>query len=263
MAYMEWRSVRSGHPSPLPDHVTPTSTLHRNQPTRLTISHEPARKPPVRLLAGIGAALLAFVLVGFAFSKNYEILAEGQLLPYTEGKVARVRFFDAFTIYIAREPIRLLDVATTIALAMLAGISLLAVAMSVRRPRMAGRVRAFFIVCLFGAMYLAADESLAIHETLGHNMQFLMDLPGVHRPDDLIFASYIVPALIVLVVFRDILRASTGALAFFAAAIGIFVGAAFFDVVGVGIDELLEPLSAACIIAGFVAVAVVQLDEPA
>ena len=236
-----------------------TADLNRKPRPRLSTRDEPAAKRPTKLLIVVGVALLLLVLVGFAFQKNHEIIAEGQLLPYTEGKVARVRFFDAFTIWLSREPIRPLDVATTIALSMLAGISLLALALSTRRA-VADRVRAFFVVCLFGAMYLAADESLAIHETIGHNMQFLADLPGVERPDDLIFATYIIPAALVLLVFSDIIRSSRVGLMFFAAAIASFIGAAGFDVIGIGIDELLEPLSAACIIAGFTAIAVDQLE---
>ncbi|MBA3427306.1 MAG: hypothetical protein H0U07_01880 [Actinobacteria bacterium] len=56
--------------------------------------------------------------MSYAFSKNYEILAEGRLLSYTEGEVVQVRFFDALTVYVARESRVLSDVVTTIALAM-------------------------------------------------------------------------------------------------------------------------------------------------
>jgi len=204
--------------------------------------------------------VLVFLLVAYAFSKNYELLAEGQLLPYTEGEVDRVRFFDAFTLYIARESVRPLDVVNTVALAMLAGISLIALLLGIRRRGTRAHVNAFFLVCLLGSLYLALDESLAIHETLGDNMRFLADLPGVHRPDDAIFAGYIVPAVIVLVVFRDIIRSSRGSLAFFAMALGFFVAAGTFDVIGIGIDELMEPLSAACIIGGFTTVALDHLE---
>jgi hypothetical protein len=234
--------------------------LNRKPHLQPTVVDAPPAKSRKGLLIAIGVLLFGFFVFGYALSKNYEVLAEGQLLPYTEGDVARVRFFDSFTVWIGREPARLLDVVTTVGLSMLAGISLLALVLGMRRPGTPGRVQAFFVVTLFGAGYLAADEAMSIHETIGHNMQFLMDLPGVHRPDDAIFAAYVIPAVLVLIVFSDIIRASKTGLWFFAAAIALFAGAAFFDVVGVGIDELIEPLCVVAIIGGFTAVAVERLE---
>jgi len=142
-------------------------------PTPAPTAGSPSRGVQTAPVVAIGAALVVFVVVSYAFSKNYEILAEGRLLSYTEGEVVQVRFFDAFTLYVARESRVLSDVVTTIALAMLAGIALLAVALVNRKPATDASVKAFFLVCLLGAPYLAADESMAIHETIGHNMQFL------------------------------------------------------------------------------------------
>ena len=71
----------------------------------------------------------------------------------------------------------------------------------------------------------------------------------------MILAAYIVPALFVLARFRKVILSSRGALAFFALGLGLFVVAGAFDVIGVGIDELVEPLSAACIVGGFTRIA--------
>jgi len=242
--------------------ITPPSRLKtRDGQQRLRIPVPPNGSPRWRQAApflALGAALLVLVVVAFALSKNYERIAEGQLLPYTEGEVAQVRFFDSFTLYIAREQPRLLDAFTTVALAMVSGIALFAFALASRRPMADPRARAFFLVCLLGTLFLAVDESMAIHETIGHNMRFLADLPGVHRPDDVIFASYIVPALIVLVLFRRLIFSSRGALAFFAAGLGLFVAAGVFDLIGIGVDELIEPLLGACFIGGFTTIALDQ-----
>jgi hypothetical protein len=235
--------------------VTEDLDVERQSRTPVRISRRSSPAGQAAPLVTISGALVVIVVVVYALSKNYEILAQGQLLSYTEGEVARVRFFDAFTVYIAREPVRLLDIVTTVAFAMLAGVALFVVALGIRKPATDARVKQLFLICLIGTMYLAIDESMAIHETLGHNMQFLADLPGVHRPDDLIFAAYLVPALIVLVAFRDIILSSRGALAFFAVGLTLFVVAGAFDVIGVGVDELVEPLSAACIIGGFTTIA--------
>ncbi len=71
----------------------------------------------------------------------------------------------------------------------------------------------------------------------------------------MILAAYIVPALFVLARFRKVILSSRGALAFFALGLGLFVVAGAFDVIGVGIDELVEPLAAACIVGGFTRIA--------
>ncbi len=55
----------------------------------------------------------------------------------------------------------------------------------------------------------------------------------------MILAAYIVPALFVLARFRKVILSSRGALAFFALGLGLFVVAGAFDVIGVGIDELV------------------------
>src|SRR4051812_39918199 len=67
------------------------------------------RRPRVLIVAA-AVALLALMIFGYVLSKNYKVLAEGALLPYTDSKVARLRLFDAVTLYVAKERTRPLDV---------------------------------------------------------------------------------------------------------------------------------------------------------
>jgi hypothetical protein len=228
------------------------ATLERPAPARARRS-----RPLYWLAAGFGVALIG---AAYVVSKNYEVVAEGQLLPYS-AQVAKIRFFDTFTFYVAQERTRPLDVADAVLLSMLAGTALLALAQLQRAGARATKATWFLLVAGLGALFLAGDESLALHETIGDNLGFLSSLPGVERPDDLIFASYAIPAAVVVVVFRDVIRSSPTALRLFAVALALFVGAAMFDVAGIGVDELLEPLSSGFLLAGFIVLALEVLHD--
>jgi hypothetical protein len=102
---------------------------------------------------------------------------------------------------------------------------------------------------------------LGIHETIGHNLRFLADLPGVHRPDDVVFASYCVPAVVVMVVFKDLIWSSKPVAMLFAAGLALFVVAGAADIAGIGIDELAEPLSTGCLMAGCTRIALVHVRD--
>lgn len=208
----------------------------------------------------LGAVAFGVVVLAFLVTKNYEVVDEGRLLPYTSANVVKARFFDTFTLYVAAyERPRPPDVLNAFTLAMAAGICLLMLAFLARARSDLRRLNAFFVVGWLGLAYLAVDELLAVHETLGHNMQFLTRVPGVHRPDDLIIAAYVVPALAVFVAFRRLILSSRAVAMLFGAAAGFFLLAGFFDLVGIGIDELLEPLSSLCLLLGFMRLALERL----
>jgi hypothetical protein len=118
------------------------------------------------------------------------------------------------------------------------------------------RMRRFYAFVTAGLAYLAADELFAFHETLGHNLRFLADLPGVERPDDVVFLSYGLPLAIFAWCFRDILFANRRATRVFALGTALFAVAAAGDVAGVAIDEPAEVLAAACLAAGVVIISV-------
>jgi len=111
--------VAGNSPPPIQQRIHERKSRSRGAaPTPVPTARSPSRGVQTAPVVTIGAALVVFVVVSYAFSKNYEILAEGRLLSYTEGEVVQVRFFDALTVYVARESRVLSDVVTTIALAM-------------------------------------------------------------------------------------------------------------------------------------------------
>ncbi len=202
-----------------------------------------------------GGLVVALAVAAYAVSKNYEVVREGQLMPWP-GQVAEIRFFDAFTLFVNQERTRPLDAMDAALLAMLAGTLFFALTLLRRARAGSPREHAFLALALVGALWLAVDESLALHETIGNNLRFLADLPGVHRPDDVVFASYVVPAAAFAIVFRRIVLASRTATILFGAAAVFFVLAGLLDVAGIGVDELVEPLSSACLLGGFTVLAV-------
>jgi hypothetical protein len=195
------------------------------------------RRDSTVLLLAVGV-FVAIVVLGYVVSHSYEVVDEGRLLSYTDAQVAKLR------------P-RPLDVVNATLFAMLAGIALFSLVLMRPARGVDKRVTLFLAIALLGSVYLAADEMLGIHETIGHNLRFLADLPGVHRPDDLVFASYGIPAVVVMIVFRELLWSSRQVTMLFAAGLALFVVAGAADVAGVGIDELVEPMSTGCLLAGF------------
>jgi hypothetical protein len=118
----------------------------------------------------------------------------------------------------------------------------------------------FYLFTFAGAAFLGLDEMLGVHETIGANLGFLADLPGVEKADDLIFASYVVPALAYLVAFRNVFLSSRRALTLFGLALGLFFVSAATDIdvveVGYGVEDAIEVLSSVCIVAGLSSLAV-------
>jgi len=215
----------------------------------------PARRRSAVAPWALAAGIVALTVGAYVVSKNYEVVREGQLMPWP-GHEAEIRFFGAFTLFVDQERTRPLDVMDAVLLAMLAGTLLFALMLLVRARAGSPHERRFLAVALAGALWLAGDESLALHETVGDNLRFLTDLPGVHRPDDAIFASYVVPAAGFAFVFRRMLLACRPATLLFGGAAALYLLAGLFDVAGIGADELVEPLSSACLLAGFTVLAV-------
>lgn len=118
---------------------------------------------------------------------------------------------------------------------------------------------AFFMV------FLAADEALAVHETIGDNLGFLRGLPGIDHPDDAVFMSYGVVALLLAWRGRAILgsagRAARALLAV-AAVTGAAVVLTDLQVLGDEIwEENLEILTAGLLFAGLIALVAGRLRE--
>lgn len=207
----------------------------------------------------LGLAIAALGMAMFLAPSIYEVVDKGRdLRPYKSGEIYEIRVADSVTVYAAAESQPDTDLISGSALVALATAALMTFLL-LGALGGARRLRQFYAVSAAGFLFLASDEFFAIHETVGHNLLFLSDVPGIERPDDLIIALYVVPAAVYLYYFRDVLTESRRALGFFAAAIGIFVLAGLSDIVGIRADEPLEVLSAACIAGGFVALIVAHL----
>lgn len=183
---------------------------------------------------------------------DYEVLAKGPLLPHVgDGTVYEVRFGGWLTLYVDPEihPRHYPDLLNGY---LLTGVAFVCLTFAVilrssgDRPGRTGF--RFFVVAFAGFSYLVADELLGIHESIGHNMQFLLRLPLVQRPDDVLILAMAIPAGIVLVYFRSLILASRRAtIAFAAAALGLVL-AGISDVLALPIEKPLEILTSVCLL---------------
>jgi hypothetical protein len=195
--------------------------------------------------------LLLAPLAGFlAILENYEVIEKGQLLSHSGGLVYRIRFFGAFDLLV--EPDHQLDKDTLNAF-ILVGVAFISLTFGVllawlRRNRYSDVVR-FNIVMFLGMSWLAADEMLGIHETVGHNLMFLSDLPYIDRPDDVIILLYAIPAALVLTRFRKTIFASRPALVLMGVALAFYMVAAVSDVFKLPVERISELACSACVIA--------------
>ncbi len=197
----------------------------------------------------IGALVVAAAI---AVAASAEKLASGQLLSYTPQRVDRWRLFGFLELYVDRERLGPLDVLNGLILAAGAGIALLTATL------LGGelRVRRFFWLLALGFSYLALDEQLGAHETIGFNLAFLADLPGVHSPEDVVFALYAIPALAVLVHYRSLIASDRVGLRLVLAGLMLFASAALLDVADSFLDEQwLEVPSSLALVSGFTLIA--------
>lgn len=218
-------------------------------------SRSGARRP-WRLLGLIAAVLLGLGALYFAyqFLTDYEVLEKGQLLSYTTGKIYKVRFGGGLTLYVAPElpPWQYKDLLNAY---VLTGVAFVALTFAVLLRTVSGHGAGsaslrLFLVMFVGISCLVADEVLGLHESIGHNMQFLLGLPGVHRPDDVLTVLMGIPVAAFLVYFRSTLLASRRAVIAFAAAGLGFLLAAVSDVLALPIEEGLEVVVSACLLVG-------------
>jgi hypothetical protein len=184
------------------------------------------------------------------------VVREGHLLAhpaYASTPAVELRLFDAWSIHAHPAYANLLngDVVVGFLLAVVATIA--ASGLLVLRAARAGgaRLRLFLGLSALGLAFLAVDELLGLHETLGFNLLFLADLPGVTYADDPLFAAYALAALAFVVAFRDIVTASRAASALFALGIGLVVVAGLLDLSQLTSDEPFEPVAALLLVAGF------------
>jgi hypothetical protein len=202
----------------------------------------------------VGCALGA-LLIGMA--TTLEVLEEGKLLPYSEGHIYRLRFFGFLELYAepSRRP-KIPDVVNTFILLSLSGVMLasgLAMRSAGERGRRAAR---FFLLVWLGTAFLGADELLGVHESVGHNLPFLLSIPGIQRPDDFLLLLYGAVGLGAVIVFRDVVLFSRRARPVFAVAIAAALFVAVLDVLGSPWEEAMELVASTGMLGGFILLAV-------
>ena len=207
------------------------------------------RKGGLVALSIVALALMAVVVLAPSL---YEVQDQGRdVVPYDAGSVYQVRVLDSVTLYADGESRPEPDkVSSTLIFA--AATMMLIAALLLRAAGANLRLRRFYGLAAAGLAFLGVDELFAVHETLGHNLQFLADLPGVTRPDDVVFLLEGLVALGFAWAFRDILLApGRHKLLFLAGA--VFLGVATLgDVAGSGLEEPAEVIAGACLLAGLV-----------
>jgi F0F1-type ATP synthase assembly protein I len=204
------------------------------------------------MLALALAIVAAAALVVTSPSSVYDVKEEGRdLLPYETGEVYRVEVLGTLTVYAdgeSRPSPSLIQGSLLVVLATAAFMTFF----FLRRLAARREVVQFYLVASAGLAFLALDELFALHETVGHNLRFLADLPGVKRPDDVIVLLYLIPLAYCAYRFRGVIVESPRALKLFAVGIGFFLLAAFADLASSGVEEGLELISLVGILAGLV-----------
>lgn len=202
------------------------------------------------------AALLALAYLARAVVDIVGPVAQ----PIPQGPVD-VRIGDRLTIPVEGEFQRMsMDVVTSALLLALAAVNLTALTI-VRRSadRPPRPLLRFLAIGAAGAVVLALDELLGLHETVGHNLPFLARLPGVEHADDVVFALVPLAAAAFLIAFRGVLLASRGARRLFALGVGLALVAAAIDMANPnGYEEPVELFAVLCLLAGFATLAVEQ-----
>ena len=207
---------------------------------------------PIATIAGL--VLLGILAV--LLKDEAQVVARGFLIEeLPDAPVRRVSIFGQ-EFYADASDVNRTDILTAMGLSTVAGIGVITGV--VLRGWMRGRrrtARAFGVIAA-GAMFLALDEALSIHETIGLNMLFLRELPLVDHPDDLFLALYAVVAVVVAWKLRDLLSISATARRWMAAGALIFALAVVIDVLPTeaysGAEEILELMAAGCLAVGFV-----------
>jgi hypothetical protein len=191
---------------------------------------------PLALLAGLG--LLVAVALLAAPGPAYEMRGEASV-PYNAGTVKEVRVLDSMTVYVDGEPKPGAQVIAAIGLLALAAASF-TTALALSLAGAVTRLRNFYLLVALGLGFAGIDELFAIHESIGHNLQFLADIPGIMRPDDVVIALYLLPIALFAYAFRDFLLSHRTASVLMAGGLAFFAMSSAADIASLHAEEYLE-----------------------
>lgn len=218
-------------------------------------------KKTALIVAGVVLALLMSVVV----LRSAEVVAQGKLLSFA-GEVRQVRLLDRFDLYLEHETKKPSpDTVNSGFLTAIVAVSLLARSLLRRRSGGWALPERFFLLSALGASYLSVDEQLGLHETIGHNLGFLADLPGVRHPDDLLVAAIGLGGATFVFFFRDVVRHSRRVAVLFATGGALFAFAALADF-GLDIEwleEWTEAASSAVLLGAFAVLTMELVATPA
>ena len=221
----------------------------------------------IRYLFMVVIIILVLIPIAMFLKAGFEsvtVIDKGELLPYVKGySIYKIRVFDKYEFYV--EPDDIPDESTLNAYILVGiafiSLTILVIMRALGVPSSDKRRLLFLFMCI-GTNYLAADEYIGIHETLGHNMQFLTSIvPFAKRPDDVVILSYSIPMFVFLYFFYRYLLVSKIATTMFIAAVIFYVFAAVSDGLILPMEEILEVLSSASIIVGVLSLGVHYIEE--
>jgi hypothetical protein len=113
------------------------------------------------------------------------------------------------------------------------------------------------LIAAGGALFLAGDDLLSLHETIGHNLGFLTSVPGVDHPDDVIMGFYALMVTVFCWCHRHLAPAGSRARAIWLVAAVLGATAEILDMLPIDstrhVEEGLEALSAIGLFMGAVA----------
>ncbi len=197
----------------------------------------------------VGVVCLLLVLLILSLLGNYEIIEKGRLLDYTKGVIYKVRFYGQYTVLI--EPERRLgqDVFNSFLLVGIGFISLTYAFIIAQLKCQGTKQKIFMFMTMFvGMIYLAIDEFFGVHESIGHNMQFLANLPFIERPDDVIVMSYLFPVVLFFLYFRKELLVCRAAIPPLACVVIFFLLSAISDMFTFQFEEIFELGASICLV---------------
>lgn len=213
--------------------------------TRRETSAAAAWRPSRAALLALAVSLVLLSAIAAFIVGSSSVVAEGQLLPYTESRVYDIETFGQ-RIYIEADVLPSADVVVSATLLFVAGMALLTwLVLSVTGSGARSEQR-FYGLSAIGLSYLAVDELFGIHETIGHNLLVLDPLVMV-RPDEIVLVAYGLLALS-FVMWSGPTLASPGVGArLWGIALLVYTTALVFEVLGIGGQDVLK-----IVIAGFV-----------
>ena len=136
-------------------------------------------------MSAVVIAVGVVVVLAVATARLLLIGDPGVVPPFFDTyEVGRARLLGA-EIYVDRSS-GLGDVMVVLALSVIAATFLL----GARAVPHDAALRRTFVTAGLGSAFLAADDLLGVHETIGHNLGFFASLPGIDHPDDLIVGIY-------------------------------------------------------------------------